>query len=118
MAPPRSPKAPRTLTPAVFHILLALSEGPLHGYAISQHVESASEGRVRMGPGTLYGSIQRMQQSGLVGECDPPDDGGPHGERRRYYELTEAGSDALRAEAGRIEKLTDLAAFRAVMDRR
>ena len=112
---PQAKQSPaKTLTPVVFHTLLALSGGPLHGYAIAQDVEDASEGRVRMGPGTLYGTLQRLQNSGFVRECESTEAGGPHGERRRYYELTDAGSRALRTEANRLRKLTDLPAFRAL----
>ena len=62
----KKPVAP--LTPAVFHILLALADGPLHGYAIMQAVESSAGPGAPMGPGTIYGSIQRMEDSGLVKE--------------------------------------------------
>ena len=112
-----SKEEPKTLTPVVFHTLLALSRGPLHGYAISQDVEEASGGRVRMGPGTLYGSLQRMQKAGFVRECEAPSSGGPHGERRRYYELTTLGVDALRAEALRLDSLVSLEPFRAIVER-
>ncbi|MEM7352035.1 MAG: PadR family transcriptional regulator [Acidobacteriota bacterium] len=106
----------KPLTPAVLHTLLALASGPRHGYAISQEVEQASEGQVRMGPGTLYGSLQRMQTSGLVRQAKSiADQGGPHAERRRYYELTSAGWAALRSEARRLEKVVDLARARAVL---
>lgn len=107
----------KPLTPAVLHTLLALANGPLHGYAISQEVDSATEGQVRMGPGTLYGSLQRMQASGYVQQAASIEvSGGPHAERRRYYELTPAGRVALEAEARRLEKVVDLARSRAVLE--
>ncbi|MEO1084776.1 MAG: helix-turn-helix transcriptional regulator [Acidobacteriota bacterium] len=109
---------PKTLTPVVFHMLLTLSRGALHGYAISRAVEEESDGRVRMGPGTLYGTLQRLQEIGWVEECEAAKDGAPHAKRRRYYDLTEAGLEALRSEAQRLEQIVDLAAFRALLDRR
>lgn len=93
---PTVPDAP--LTPAVFHILAALEAGPLHGYAIMKRVEQDSG--IEMGPGTIYGSIQRMEEAGLVTEDDRPLSG-----RRRNYRITPAGLDALRREAIRITQL-------------
>src|SRR6185437_14993303 len=83
----REPEALLPLTPAVFHILLALADGEKHGYAIMQEVEARTGGATRLGPGTLYGSIQRMRKDGLIAEV--PERGEPvHGEeRRRYYRL-------------------------------
>lgn len=98
---------PRTflpLTPAVFHILLALSAGERHGYGIMQEVEARTGGIVPMGPGTLYGSIKRMAASGLI---DSAGDRHEDGERRRCYQLTRLGRAVLRAEA---ERLRDLVA--------
>ena len=92
------------LTPVVFHTLLALAGGPLHGYAISQSAEEASGGSVRMGPGSLYGSLQRMAAAGLLREVSPPEDAqGAHAHRRRYYELTDLGRERLVAEARLLE---------------
>jgi DNA-binding PadR family transcriptional regulator len=91
------------LTPAVFHILLALSEGPLHGYGIMRAVEESAESSPRMGPGTIYGSIQRMEEAGLVKE-QPAVDGG----RRRVFGLTTVGRSALEAESARLARLSDM----------
>lgn len=99
----------KPLTPAVFHILLALAEGPLHGYAISSAVEEASQGSVRMGPGTLYGSLQRMGASGYVAEAPDVESDASHEDRRRYYVLTEAGRTALEREAARLHHVATLA---------
>src|ERR687891_2585135 len=85
-------KEPPALTPAVFHILLALADGPLHGYAIMQAVEVSSGSD--MGPGTVYGSLQRMEDAGLVKEVAATDD------RRRVFALQPAGRRALVVEAG------------------
>ena len=99
----------KPLTPVVFHTLLALAEGPLHGYAISSAVERMSQGAVRMGPGTLYGSLQRMQASEYVEEAEGGMSDASHEERRRYYALTRKGRQALEAEAARLERAVTLA---------
>lgn len=97
------------LTPVVFHTLLALAGGPSHGYAIAREVEDVSGGRVRMGPGTLYGSLQRMLDDGLIEETENPGEEGLHAERRRYYRVTARGLAVLRAETGRLEQAVTLA---------
>lgn len=84
------------LTPAVFHILLALWDGDRHGYDIMKRVEADSAGAVRMGPGTLYGSIDRMMDAGLVARSDERDP------RRIYYKLTARGKAVLKAETERL----------------
>jgi DNA-binding PadR family transcriptional regulator len=91
------------LTPAVFHILLALAGGQRHGYAILKEVARQTDGQVRMGPGTLYGTLQRMMEQDLVEEARGP--ARPVDERRRYYQLTRAGRLALKAEVERMETL-------------
>jgi DNA-binding PadR family transcriptional regulator len=96
-------KPPLPLTPAVFHILLALTEGPLHGYAIMQAVDESAGPDVRMGPGTIYGSLQRMEGAGLVKELASKSD-----ERRRVFGLQPAGRRALEAEGRRLVRLADL----------
>ncbi len=106
----------KPLTPAVFYALLALANGPLHGYAISQEVESLTDGDLRMGPGTLYGSLQRIQQSGLVVESGASDEtSAPHEARRRYYALTGAGRLALETEVRRLERAVRAARTRVVL---
>jgi DNA-binding PadR family transcriptional regulator len=94
---------PPPLTPAVFHILLALADGPLHGYGIMQAVEANSEGHPPMGPGTIYGSLQRMEDAGLVRELTTSRE-----DRRRVFGLQPAGRRALEAEAHRLTKLAAL----------
>ena len=106
----------KPLTPVVYHTLIALASGPRHGYAISQDVEDATEGQIRMGPGTLYGSLQRMEKSGLLRVADPVGSGSAHEDRRRYYELTPRGRGALEAEARRLERAVALARSRSVLD--
>lgn len=97
------------LTPTVFHILVALADGPRHGYAVAQEVEELSEGRMVMGPGTLYGSLSRMQDQGLIQEAPNPGEDGLHADRRRYYRLTALGSEALRSESTRLLKAATVA---------
>jgi DNA-binding PadR family transcriptional regulator len=89
------------LTPAVLHILLALSAGQRHGYGIMKQVAADSQGKVKMGPGTLYGSIGRMMEAGLIRESGRRVDPEMDDERRIYYELTGAGRVALEAELKR-----------------
>jgi DNA-binding PadR family transcriptional regulator len=99
----KAPAYPTPLTPAVFHILLALSDGALHGYAIMQAVGAATAPEVNMGAGTIYGSLQRMEGSGLVEECGLAGDG-----KRRLFGLTPVGKKALEAESRRLARLADM----------
>ena len=94
------------LTPAVFHILLALADGPLHGYGVMQSVKETAN--LEMGPGTIYGSIQRMEDAGLVSEVSATDLDDNGDGRRRYYDLTPSGRDALEIESGRVARLAEL----------
>lgn len=98
------------LTPAVFHVLVALADGPLHGYAIMKRVEEDS-GQA-MGPGTIYGSIQRLEDAGWVRE----DAASADARRRRAFALTAEGRAALAAELARFRRLTHLARDRGVSD--
>jgi len=115
------------LTPVVLHILLALADGQRaggsgrddagrHGYAVAQEVEGMTDGQIRMGPGTLYGSIQRMLNSGLIEEVARPRSGArsqvvPTGdeERRRYYRLSAFGRRVLELELARLARVVVLA---------
>lgn len=97
------------LTPAVFHILLALSTGERHGYGIMKQVEADSQGKVSMGPGTLYGSLKRMLDAGLVRESDKRVDPDMDDERRIYYQITGVGAKALAAELERYKRIMALA---------
>lgn len=100
------------LTPTVFHVLVALADGPRHGYAVAREVEELTDGRIVMGPGTLYGSLARMQESGLIEEAANPGEDGIHAQRRRYYRMTPLGSAALQAESDRLHKAVALARSR------
>ena len=97
------------LTPAVFHILLALSSGERHGYGIMKQVEADTQGKVTMGPGTLYGSLKRMLDAGLVRESDKRVDPEMDDERRIYYQITGPGEQALVAELDRYQRIVTLA---------
>jgi DNA-binding PadR family transcriptional regulator len=97
------------LTPAVFHILLALSSGERHGYGIMKQVEADSQGKVTMGPGTLYGSLKRMLDAGLVRESDKRVDPEMDDERRIYYQITGIGEEALSAELERYKRIVTIA---------
>src|SRR5882762_3415989 len=88
-------KAYAPLTPAVLHILLALSTGARHGYGIMKQVKADAGERVTMGPGTLYGSLRRMIDAGLIRETDKRIDPEIDDERRVYYEITGLGQQAL-----------------------
>jgi len=101
------PAAQLPLTPVVLHMLLALAgerQGK-HGYALAKEVEDVSEGQIRMGPGTLYGSIQRMIESSLIEESSRRDED----ERRRYYRLTPFGRRVLELEIARLHAVIRLA---------
>ena len=102
------PSVRKPLSLPVVYILLALSEGDLHGYAIKQEVERRTGGSIRLGPGTLYEAIQRLEEGGLIGECAAaarPADG--QEAQRRYYSLTERGWSALREEIRQLGRLVD-----------
>lgn len=106
---PRDVEALLPLPPATFHILLALAGDERHGYAIIQDVASRTGGEVRLSAGTLYRSIQRMLEQGLIEESrrrPAPDE---DDERRRYYLLTAFGGAVARAEARRLTQLVKLA---------
>ena len=97
------------LTPAVLHILLALSTQERHGYGIMKQVESDSQGKVKMGPGTLYGSIGRMIDAGLIRESDKKVDPKMDDERRIYYKITGLGQQSLSAELERYREVVAVA---------
>ena len=103
------------LTPAVFDILLALADGDRHGYAIAKDVEQRSSGRVKFGPGTLYGTIKRMLASGLIEEADAHPDPDLDDERRRYYRITRLGLQVLQAESSRLATLLAAARGKKVL---
>jgi len=104
-----------SLTPAVVHVLLALAAGERHGYAILKDVQERAGGRLRFGPGTIYGTLQRLMESGWVEEASPPAAG--EDQRRRYYRMTRDGREALREEVDRLGALLDVARTHRIVPR-
>ncbi len=115
--PKRDPEHLLPLTPAVYNILLSLADEERHGYGIKREVERRTDGKVRMGPGTLYGTIKRMLAEGLIHESDERPDPELDDERRRYYRLTEFGRRVAVAEAERLEGLVEAARAKALLQR-
>jgi DNA-binding PadR family transcriptional regulator len=95
------------LTPAVFYVLFALADGEKHGYAIMQQTSSLSEGKFRMGPATLYTTLQRLLDFGLIKEVEG--NRRPEDSRRRYYRLLGEGRSLLKAEIARMDSTVQLA---------
>jgi DNA-binding PadR family transcriptional regulator len=114
--PARDPEELLPLTPAMFHILLALANGERHGYGIMQEIAQVTRGKLRIGPGTLYRSIKRMLADGLIEESDERPDPALDDERRRYYRLTEFGLRVTRAEAERLAQVVHVARARRLLD--
>ena len=104
------------LTPAVFHILLALLDRERHGYAIMQEVAENSGGKIQMGPGTLYGSIKRMLAADLIEESDERPDPELDDERRRYYRLSDIGRKVLSMEVDRLNHVVQVARLKKLAD--
>lgn len=95
-------------TPAL-HVLLALGHGRLHGYAIMQTIEEKTGGAASILPGTLYTTLNRMLDDGLIEDSDAPDDEPDDDRRRRYYRATDFGREVVAAESRRMEILLDVA---------
>jgi DNA-binding PadR family transcriptional regulator len=120
MGAPQDPETLLPLTPVVLHILLALADERQgkHGYAVAREVEELTGDRIRMGPGTLYGSIQRMLDASLIEEAQrakrskaQPDDD----ERRRYYKITPFGRRVLELEVGRLAEVVAIARRKQIL---
>src|ERR1700691_6339451 len=110
--PQRDQSTPHDLTPlspAVFHILLSLGEGERHGYALKREISLRTGGKLKLGPGVLYGSINKMLDLGLIEECETPHDPHLDDERRRYYRITNYGRKVAQTEAARMRELAQLA---------
>jgi DNA-binding PadR family transcriptional regulator len=101
-----------SLSPQWFQILLALAEQPLYGYAIMADVLARTDGRMKLWPGMLYGSLKRLSEAGLVKETDPPHDAPRDRMERRFYRITKAGRSALRDEAARLSAYVETARAR------
>jgi len=102
------------LPSAAFQILVALADEDRHGYGIMRQVEQQSGGRVRLGPGTLYSSLQSLLEEGLIDEVASPAPSTPQDERRRYYRITAAGRKLARSEADRLADLLRIARARKI----
>ena len=111
----RSPEAMLPLTPAVFHILLALADGERHGYGIMLEIAARTNGAMHIGPGTLYGSIKRMLADGLIEASEERPDPKMDDERRRYYRLTNLGQRVLQTEAKRLEQIVHIARSKHIL---
>jgi DNA-binding PadR family transcriptional regulator len=118
MAKTTAPQDLLPLTPPVFHILLALSAGERHGYAIMQDVAADTGGSLQLGPGTLYGCLKRMLAARLVEESDERPDPDLDDERRRYYRLTDLGERTVRAEAERLDQAVAAAREKRLLGRK
>lgn len=104
------------MTPTFLHLLLSFAEGPRHGYVVMKEVEDRSRGRIRLGPSSLYYSIGRLEEGGLLEEVEvEPDPGEPHKDRRRYYRLTVAGRKRLREEARVLDDILEHARAQGVL---
>ena len=113
--PPRDQSTASDLTPlspAVFHILLSLAGGERHGYALRREIAQRTGGKLKLGPGVLYGSIHKMLAWELIEESDERPDPHLDDERRRYYRITPHGRKVALAEAARMRDLVQLAAAR------
>ncbi len=104
------------MTPTFLHMLLSFAEGPRHGYVVMKEVEDRSRGRIRLGPSSLYYSIGRLEEAGLLEEVEvEPDASEPHEDRRRYYRLTAAGGERLREEARVLDDILEHARAQGVL---
>jgi DNA-binding PadR family transcriptional regulator len=105
----RDPHSLLPLTPAMFHVLVALADGDRHGYAIIKDISARTDGRVELGTGTLYGIVKRLLADGLVVESKHRPAAADDDERRRYYRLTPFGKEVASAETARLEAMVDVA---------
>lgn len=102
------------LRPAFLHLLLSLAQAPAHGYRLKQDVESRTAGSIRIGPGTLYESIQRMLDRGFIVETAPPEGTATDGRARRTYAITPLGRDVLHAQLERLDSILTYARARGI----
>src|SRR5215207_1312768 len=102
------------MTPAVIHVMLALAGGERHGYAILKDVQRQTGSQFRFGPGTIYGTLQRLMEAGWVEEAPAP---AATDARRRYYRTTRTGREALRGEIDRLGALLDVARAHRIQPR-
>ena len=103
------------LPAAAFQILMALADDDLHGYEIMRRVAEQTDGRTRLGPGTLYSSIQALLDAGFIAEVASGSNESPNDARRRYYRLTPAGRKAARGEADRLADVLRVARAKKIL---
>lgn len=113
--PVHNPETDLPLSPAVFHILLALASGERHGYGIMREIDRLSDSQLSIGPATLYRSIKQMLATGLIEESAERPDPALDDERRRYYRLTPFGQQVAAAEAQRLARLVEFARQKALL---
>jgi len=113
----RDPGSLLPLTPAMFHVLLALADEERHGYAVIKEVEARTGGKVRLGAGTLYGLVKRFLADGLIEESRRRPAASEDDERRRYYRLTPFGRRVLVADVGRLEETVAIARSKRFLKR-
>ncbi len=104
------------ITPAVYQILLSLTDQDRHGYGIMQEVDHRTDGEIRLGPGTLYRSIKRLRKAGLIEALEGSDSVGEDDGRRRFYRITASGRTVLENEARRLARLVAQAETKRVID--
>lgn len=97
------------LSPIIFHILLSLGHGERHGYALKREIKERTGGKLKLGPGVLYGSTNKILEHGFIEESDDRPDPHLDDERRRYYRLTTLGRKVAQAEAARMRELAQMA---------
>ena len=103
------------LTPTYFHLLLCLADGAKHGYVMMQEIDEQTSGKLRLGPSSLYHSLGRLEEAGLIRETAVAGaDDEMHAERRRYYELTPAGRRRLKSEVGALAQVLEHARARYI----
>jgi DNA-binding PadR family transcriptional regulator len=111
----RDPESFLPLSLSVLHILLSLADAERHGYGIMKEVANRTDGKVRLGPGILYGNIKRLIEEGLIEEADTRPDPELDDERRRYYRLTGYGRKVVLAEVQRLSQLINMARAKRIL---
>lgn len=107
---------PGSLTPAAIQILLALADKNRHGLGIVDEIEARTDGEIKLGPGSLYGTIKRLRDVEFITETANPPDPSNDDPRRRYYALTPAGREALTREARRMEVMVHVARSKSILE--
>ncbi len=115
MSDSKKAKSPIRITPTFFYLMLTLVDGERHGYAMAQEVKARSDDAIRLGPGSLYWSLNRLADVGLIEEVLKAPSQEPKEDRRRYYRLTDPGRSVLRREAETLEKVVSFARAKHVV---